>query len=164
MSGGTTLHIESQPKYTLETSEIPNLQKFIEDIKLPFEKSFLQLAFENFELSYQTSNLNLAFLVLMIALESLFNPGLGELKYRISRNLAVLLGNSKEESKNIFTEIGKLYEERSKIIHGGRKYFTTRENLLKLRHCVRESIKEIFRIGKDKKTLLDLLNSRGFGK
>ena len=101
MRTGTQLYVSSE-LYTLESSEIPDLQRFIQNTKLPFKESFLQLAFENFELSYQIHDINLSFISLMIGLETLFNPGEQELRYRISRNTAVLLGKEKEDSKMIF--------------------------------------------------------------
>lgn len=161
MHVGTTLHV-SPGRYTLGSSEISALQRFIKDTKLPFKESFLQLAFENFELSYQTQNINLSFLSLMISLETLFNPGAQELTYRISRNTATLLGKDKGDSKRIFSEIKDLYGMRSNIVHVGKSDIINKEDLLKLRGYVRESIKEINKIGKNKDNLLDILNSCGF--
>ena len=150
--------------YTLEISEIPELLIFIRNTKLPFTKPFLQLAFENFELSYQIYDLNLSFLALMISLEVLFNPGGQELRYRVSRNTTVLLGKEDEDSKIIFSEIKKLYDKRSSIVHTGESNIINKKDLLKLRYYVRESIKEINKVGKNKKELMDLLNSCGFGE
>lgn len=161
----TGLHISHGPEFTLENSEIPNLQTFIQDTRLPFTKSSLQLAFDNFDLSYQTHNINLSFLSLMISLESLFNPkGEHELRYRISRNVAVLLGKDKKDSGKIFSQIRDLYDKRSKIVHAGESKVINIKDLVKLRHYVRESIKEINKIGKNKNGLLDVLNSCGFGE
>ena len=150
--------------YTLESSEIPDLLIFIGNTKLPFAKPFLRLAFDNFELSYQICDINLSFLALMISLEALFNPGGQELRYRISRNTAVLLGKKDEDSKNIFHEIKKLYDKRSSIVHTGESNIINKKDLLKLRYYVRESIKEINKIDKNKDELIDLLNSGGFGE
>ena len=159
----THRHISQEP-YILETSEVQDLQKFMQNTKLPFNKSFLQLTFENFELSYQIHNLSLSFLALMISLETLFNPGEHELKYRISRNTAVLLGKNRNESRDIFSEIKKLYDNRSNIVHSGKSDIIEKEDVLKLRHYVREAIKEINKIDKDKDELMKLLNVYGFGE
>ena len=129
-----------------------------------FKESFLQLAFGNFELSYQIHDRNLSFLSLMISLETLFNPGHQELRYRVSRNTAVILGKEKEDSKTIFREIKDLYDKRSKIVHTGNSNIINEEDLLKLRHYVRESIKVINNIGETKDELLEILNSCGFGE
>ena len=154
----------SRELYALKSSEISDLQVFIQNTKLPFKESFLQLAFENFETSYHISNVNLSFLSLMISLETLFNSGEGELRYRISRNTATLLGKDKKDSKKIFSEVKDLYDKRSNIVHTGKPNITNNEDLLKLRYYVRESIKEINKIGKSKAELLDVLNSCGFGE
>jgi len=159
----TSKYIGIGPKYTLKNLEIPNLQKFIQNTKLPFKESFLQLAFEIYELSYETHNEMLSFLSLMIGLETLFNPGGGELRYRISRNVAVFLGKEKKDSEKIQSEIKELYTKRSILVHNGEANIKP-EDLLKSRYYLRESIKEIYEIGKNKDELLDMLNSCGFGE
>ena len=161
---GTHLYISPEPKYTLEDSEVSELNKFIRNTKLPFTESFLQLAFETFELSYQTHNINLSFLSLMISLEILFHPSdRRKISYWLSKNAAALLGKEKENSERIYSDIkDKLYKKRSKIVHEGKSI--NEEDLLKLRHYVRESIKEINKIGKSKDELLRMLNSCGFGE
>jgi len=166
ISRGTSLYTSSylDECYSLESSEIPSLETFIQNTRLPFKQSFLELAFGNFELSYQTSNINLSFLSLMISLEVLFNPGDQELRYRISRNTAVLLGKDRDDSEMIFSEIKELYDKRSVIVHKGERSVVNKEELLRLRHYVRESIKKINRMDKDKNELLDMLNARGFGE
>ena len=133
---GTGIYIHPKPLYKLENSEIPDLETFIQNTKLPFNKSFLNLAFENFELSYETQFINLSFLSLMICLETLFNPSDGELRYRISRNTAVLLGKDYDESKLIFSDIKKLYDKRSGIVHTGKSNIINNDDLLKLRYYV----------------------------
>ncbi len=156
----------SRDIFTLKDSKISDFQRFIQNTKLPFKEPFLQLAFENFELSYLTPTTNLTFLSLMISMELLFNPG-EELSHRISRNAAVLLGKDFKESENIFSEIKKLYTKRSNIVHGrivsGKSKTLNNEDVVKLRNYVRESIKEINIKGKSRDELLKFLDSRGYG-
>ncbi len=150
--------------YHLESSEVRSLHRFLRETSIPFREAFLQLAFENLELSYETVNYGLSFLTLMISLETLLNPGEHELRYRISRNAAVLLGNNRKESKAIFSEIKKLYDKRSKAIHTGETKAIDREDVLRLRNYVRESIKKMYQMKRSKNDILDLLNSHGFGE
>ena len=157
------LYVSPAP-YTLKSSDILGLQEFIQNTKLPFKRSFLQLAFESFELSYQIHDRNLSFLSLMISLETLFNSGRQKLSYRISRNTAVLLGKEKEDSETIFSDIKDLYDKRSKIVHTGNSNIVDQDDLLKLRHYVRESIKEINKIDKNKDEFLKMLDSCEFGE
>ncbi|MCD4665810.1 MAG: hypothetical protein K8R68_11120, partial [Bacteroidales bacterium] len=152
-------------KFHLDKEKIPHLQDFLKKTKIPFGRGFLQSALENFELSYEISNnRNLEFLSIMIGLETLFQPNnRGELKYRIARNVAVLLGNNtNKNSAIIFSEVKHLYDKRSKIVHTGKKNIVTIEDVKLLRHYLRESIKEIYNINKEKKEIMKILNSRGF--
>lgn len=95
------------------------LEEFIQNTNLPLKKPFLKLAFENFEISYEAPNRMLSFLSLMISLEVLFNQGPGGVKQKISRAGAVLLGKDKNQSKDIYGEVKKLYKKRSSLVHRG---------------------------------------------
>ena len=150
--------------YRLEDTHLGELHEFIHETKIPFSEPSLQLAFENFERSYEIDNESLSFVTLIISLETLLNKSAQELRYRISRNAAVLLGEDQEDSKKIFTEIKGLYDIRSEIVHSGKSKKFTKRDLLRLRHYVRESIKKIYSIGQSKEEILNLLNSRGFGE
>ena len=163
VSKDRSLHVSPVP-YTLKSSEIPDLQEFIQNTELPFKESSLQSAFGRFELSYQIRDRNTSFLSLMISLEALLNPDRSEVTHRVSRNTAVLLGKDKEDSRTIFSEIKDLYKKRSKIVHTGNSNSINEEDLLKLRHYVRESIKEISKIGDTKDELSKMLDSLGFGE
>jgi len=151
-------------RFELGDNEIAKAQSFLANNKIPFSKPHIQLAFESFELSYETHNLGLGFLSLMISLETMLNPGDYELRYRISRNTAVLLGENRKESESIFKEIRALYDKRSKLVHTGNKNVISREDVLKLRDYVRKSIKKIQTTGSDKQNLIDALNAKGFGE
>ena len=138
------------------------LQNFLKEIKLPFKESFLQLALQNFESSYDLPFRHLSFLLSMMSLEIMFNNGSTELAYRIRRNVAVLLGKDIPDSELIYNNVKKLYQKRSDLVHNGVADISE-DDLITLRHYVRESIKKISRLGKNKLDLLNLLNSSGFG-
>jgi hypothetical protein len=169
--------------YTLNKSEINEFKNNIPDIKLPFTQKFLQLAFENFELSYEIQNKNMQFLTLMNALEILLKPSSAktELTYRLSRNGAVLLGKDDGDSERIYKELKCLYAIRSSIVHTGEiknckknngssalNHAKMIEKIRILRHYVRESLKEMKNAmelsGKNKDEVLNIFNSRGFGE
>lgn len=150
--------------YSLEKSELQDLQVFFQRIKLPFKESSLRLAHENFEISYSIYHKHLSFLALMMSMESLFNPsGEGELRYRISRNTAVLIGRDKDNSEKIWNNMKNLYDKRCDIVHEGKSNIVTDNDVLVLRNYVRRSIKEFNKVGKSKGEILDMLNSCGFG-
>ena len=150
--------------FSIVGEELSDLNSFISNTRLPFSSTHLQLAFENFELSYETPNPCSSFLALMSALETLLNPGESEVRYRIGRNLSVLLGKDRNDSSRIFSEFQSLYQVRSKILHSGRLDSLSTEDLPRLRHYVRASIIEICRLGRNKDEILDLLNTHGFGE
>ena len=125
---------------------------------------FLQLAFDSFELSYETYSTALNFLSLMVAMEVMLNRGRDELRYTISRNASVLLGETPKRSEQIFDEVKNLYKKRSEIVHTGASNVITRDDLLRLRGHVRETIKEIRKISKSKDELISTLNACGFGQ
>jgi hypothetical protein len=150
--------------FKLETNEVAEVQNFINEIKIPFDRNFLQLAFDSFELSYETYSAALNFLSLMVAMEVMLNRGRDELRYTISRNAAVLLGETPDRSEQIFDEVKNLYKKRSEIVHTGASDVITRDDLLRLRGYVRETIKEIRKISKNKDELIGTLNACGFGQ
>lgn len=160
---GSELYVSREP-YHLESDEISILDSFTGSIELPFKRDFLHLAFENFELSYGIPDMQLAFLVLMIGLETLLNPSQYEVRHRISRNTAVLLGENRANSEEIFTEVKKLYDKRSEIVHSGKRSIVVRGDFLKLRDYLRKAIIKINRIEMEKNEITDLLDSHGFGE
>ncbi len=149
--------------YSLEKSELQDLQTFIQSIKFPFTNPSLRLAHQNFEMAYSIYHKDLSFLALMISMESLFNPGGSELTYRISRNTAVLIGRDRDDSRKIFRKMKKLYGKRCDIVHKGKPNAVTEDDVKDLRDYVIRSIKEFYNIGKSKDEILELLNSSGFG-
>lgn len=152
------------PPYILKEQEVTRLQIFLQKTNLPFGEPFLQLAFESFEVSYEVYNLGLAFLSLMISLETMLNPDDREPRYRVSRNAAVLLGSNPQESERIFSEVRGLYDKRSKLVHTGENANIGQEDGLKLRGYVKEAIKEMNMTGQSKDELLETLNACGFGQ
>lgn len=153
--------------FSLNADEVPEAQNLIGTIRIPFQYDFLQLAFDSFNLSYEIHNPNLLFLCLMISMEAMFNLGPSEIAFQISRNTAVLLGKDKNDAEQIFKNMKELYKKRNHIIHGSKVHESkkiSKEDVLGLREYVRQSIKEIYFIGKNKPEVIDILNSCGFGQ
>jgi len=150
--------------FTLTADEFPEAGSFLKATVLPLSEQSIQLAFESFDLSYDVSDAGLAFLSLMIAMEVLLNPSKDELRYRVSRNTGVLLGQHRAGGEAVFKEMKGLYDKRSKLVHTGDRSLVSREDMLKLRQYVREGIKEAMRSGMSKDALLSTLNVCGFGE
>lgn len=150
--------------FSLDKRELKDLHNFLKEYTLPFSLNYIQLAFENFELSYETPNQTIAFLVLMNGLEALLNPGGGEITYRISRNCAVLLGSDVETSRKIYEDVKYLYGLRCAIVHAAKKVGIEKDELKRLRDYVRETLRTMLDINEHKNEALEILNEMGFGE
>lgn len=153
--------------YSIGDAELQSLHYYLTTMKLPFESAHLRLALDNMLISYRTSDTELSFLSLMIAMEALFSRSDQELKYSISRNAAVLLGDDGQDSWDLFEEMNDLYRKRFHLVHGmteGKKPIQVDEGeVLRLRWFVRESIKEIYELNMSRDDLHRMLTSSGFG-
>ena len=87
---------------------------------------------------------------------------------KLQKKVSVLLGKDKENAEQIFRDMKELYKKRSSIIHGSKvrkkSEKISEKDIVKLREYVRQSIKEIYFVGKEKKEIIDILNSCGFGQ
>lgn len=160
------IYISKDSIFKLSDHEIKDLKKLIEDVNIPFKNKSLKLAFDSFEMSYHMPPpLSISFLLLMISMESLFNPSdTGELRFRISRNSAVLIGKDKDDSQSIWKSMKNLYDKRCDMVHTGEFSHITKSDLLILRDYVRRAIIEFYKKGKNKEEILEMLNEIGFGE
>jgi hypothetical protein len=99
----------------------------------------------------------------MIALESLFNDGQQDLRYKLSRGCAILLGKTIEESGRIYKDVTGLYDKRSKLVHTGNKKNITESDVLLLKEYTRRSIRRLLKLDLSKATLSQEFLSKGFG-
>jgi hypothetical protein len=152
-------------QFTLAPNEFSEAESFLQTTWLPLSERSIQLAFESFDLSHEVHDVGLAFLSLMTAMEVLLGPkDHQEITYRISRNAAVLLGGNREDAGKVFKDLKDLYRKRSKLVHSGDRSVVARDDVLRLRQRVRETIKEAMRSGMSRDTLLNTLNASGFGE
>lgn len=148
---------------SLTAAEIALVNQLADSIALPFRSEYVALAHRHFEESFRVEDLKLQFLLLMIALEILYNDGHQELKYRIARGCGVLLGNSSEEGAAIYDEVRKLYDLRSIVVHAGKTQALDDNRVRSLRTIVRRSVLASVRLGLSKDAMSALLTQNGFG-
>lgn len=79
--------------------------------------NYIGLSIENYMNSFNVSHLHFSYIALCMSLENLIN-GSQELSYRLKRTTSILCGNTEENSSIIFKNLGKVYNLRSKIVHG----------------------------------------------
>lgn len=150
--------------FSLKKEELKDLHNFLKRHTLPFSHTYMQLAFENFEISYEIPNQSLTFVALMNGLEALFNPGGGEITHRISRNCAVLLGSDVKDSRKICKDVKCLYALRCKIVHAHKEVRVENDELKRLRDYVRRALKAMLNLNKPKNKALKILDEMGFGE
>lgn len=147
------------------TNDFKNANKFI-DI---FFRNYLNISyFKNIWSSYLSSFhqnfMTMEYISLCISLESIIDAK-QELNYRIKRNVAILIGKDKQTSNLIFTNIGKIYNLRSSIVHSSEyKNSTLEEYLPYLRDVVSILLIElIFQNISNLNSLNNALTENGFG-
>ncbi|MEM3844532.1 MAG: HEPN domain-containing protein [Candidatus Parvarchaeota archaeon] len=146
----------------IEDNEVEAINNFISENKLPFNDGALQLALESYELSYYTTNPGLSFISSVVAIESLLNPGKGEVSYRVSRNLAALLGKDLPSSVKLYKKMKKFYSIRSSIAHGAKSEGIKSEDLEVIKEFARLTIVTYKMTGFDRNRILDELHLMGF--
>lgn len=151
---GGTFHINEK--------EADDANNFIRSNNLPFDDEILQMAFDSFELSYQIISLELSFISCMVAIESLLNPSGAEVTYRVSRNLAVLLGMDNESSEKLFEKMKHLYSVRSQIVHEKKLKNVVKDDLDTVRKYTKLALRTYLKTGQKRDVLLERLNSMGF--
>lgn len=144
--------------YNFEQKDIAQLCKWI-DIsnyleKIGFNSSsdgirqVIRIAGDFFSASFTRSTTRDILINLIISLEALFSPiNKEELRYRISNNCALLLGDNDSDRKSIFELVKEMYKKRNTIVHGSVSFEKSRddnflqiEELRKLIGIVRLSI------------------------
>ncbi len=158
-----TSHWPAVLPFPFNQADIPAFQDFFAVNVLPFKEDYINLAFDYFSQSYEHHSSAMNYINLMIAAEILFNDGHDELRYRISRGLATLLGHTTEESWGIFKAMGTLYDKRSSLVHSGKSNQITDEDVLTLRQYLRRAIKCLLNRGLTKESLRRFLVASGFG-
>jgi len=109
----------------------------------------LDIALSRFDDGYERVKPEDKIIDYMIALEALYLQGesSGELAYRFAHRMAVLLAAKKEERQQLFSQIKKSYELRSKIVHGA-KYKLSPQDVWFVEDKLRLSIKVFLRTPK----------------
>jgi len=130
------------------------------------ENKLIELALNNFNLSYDIIDLKTRFVTLTTSLESLFNYGKGEITHIISRHLALVVSSNKDEFYFNCKAIKKLYGVRSAIVHGSTQSADLMGLILQLEDYVRRAINYCSTLSDtlfpDTKALFEFLNSAGY--
>jgi hypothetical protein len=160
----------SPVKFSLTDAEIVELKKYLHiDEDFP---EWLKFCLESFEASYDIYDKKLRFVVLMIAIENIFNKDKKDpIRHIISRHSALLISKSREEFDKNYKGMQKLYDIRCNIVHGNDAPKAIRNlkvdldlNLEKLDNLLRQVIQKCiwFEDIRSKEMLFEYLNQKGF--
>lgn len=155
--------LEQENKFSVAKSEWPEINKFLRNKDLSQMENYLQLAYKQFESSYELNDEQMSFLALNIALEILFNDGRQDISYKISRGTAVLLGKTKDEALKIYHRMKKLYGKRSALVHSGDAKITN-DDTHEIREYIRCCLRKLFIANIQKDVLSEHLTTSGFGQ
>ncbi|TGK82692.1 hypothetical protein EHQ31_18715 [Leptospira montravelensis] len=135
----------------------------LENIKTSNLHDYINIAIDHLDKSFTNSDY-FSFLSILIAFEVLFNNGKDQIRYTISRNVAVMLGENIEESKEIFKNMKFAYDIRSALVHNGKyKEEDVEKYLPILELYLKKTLKYLLinKISKDE--LIEKLTQLGFG-
>jgi hypothetical protein len=149
---------------TVSPASARDINAFTSRVRLPIKPDYIQLALDHWDESLSMHTKHLEFLSLMMALEALFNVGAQDIRYRVSRSVAVLLGQDEEASDHIFDAVKEAYDVRSKLVHTGSAVGVKKVWMWSLRHIVRDSIIRLQELNLPKDEVSRLLTRRGFGQ
>lgn len=150
--------------FHMGVNEIDAANRFVRSTRLPLFDTQFEVARRNLDQSYQVEDPGIAFLLCMMSLEAILNPGLGEVRFRVARSAGVILGRTASESEEIMDEVSALYSKRSSLVHLGKSARIPRSLVLRTRAFARRLLMETIRLQMPKKALLVRANRLGFGE
>lgn len=156
----TELSSGSRGDFTISDEEA---EKLSGSLKIKYESNELtELAIKNFSIVYDIPDGRIRFITLMTCLESLFNLGKDQIAHTIARHLSVILSEDKEQFKENYSRIKKLYNMRNSIVHGGEHKGDLIADYLDLSEKVRRAINFCNKPKLTKEKLFEDLNTSGF--
>lgn len=162
--GGMNIRPLKEFPATIYRNTIEATNEFIGNNKLPLSPDYLQTALEHWEEAHRATQPYIEFFSLMVALETLFNVGAQDIRYRVSRSVAVLLGQTPEDADSIFESVKEAYDVRSKLVHTGRAKGLEKLEVWTLRRLVQQAILRLNDLKMSKDELSARLTRLGFGQ
>jgi hypothetical protein len=145
-----TIHVDSNELYNIiDKTDVLQAKSIFTNILNLKRDSTVWTAVRTLITALREDTWEVRFLLLWVVLEALFGADNGqEISYRLSQRAAFFIGNSSEESKDIFKKVKSSYTVRSKTIHGMRLSKLTpeksEESILIAEEVIRKSLKKIF--------------------
>lgn len=126
------------------------------------DKPYVVEMLKFFHESYSVANQHLSFVLRVMIMEMLI-AGNTELSFRIARSVAVLLGKTEEDSKEIYKKCKKIYTARSCYLHDGVTKHITSELQNDALDISRRIIKRLMSIDEPIENIRECLDCSGYG-
>jgi len=104
-------------QYSISEQEISSLEHHLREL-MPLDMGFCNIAVRRFNSSYQRMNHADRLLDLLIAFEALLSDDPQAIGYKIALRCAMLLSGSLPQMEDDFHFLKRIYDTRSKIVHG----------------------------------------------
>lgn len=156
------LHGENR-LYKMLKGDLHAAQALLNSPPLNVRHKYIRFALENYQQSFRVAQYELEFISLMLAFEAIFNDGKQELRNKVARGCAVLLGRTLATSRLIFKEVRDLYDKRSVLVHTGDKSKISHTDVTQLKTYVRKSLATVVELDVSKDELSLVLTEAGFG-
>ena len=154
------IEIGSHGDYALTDEEGEQLSKKL--VAKYKSNTLTELALKNFNVVYDLPDGRIRFITLMTCLESLFNLGKDQIAHTIARHLSIILSDNRQQFKENYSKIKKLYNMRNSIVHGGDYKGDIIQDYLELSNKVRAAINFCNVPDLTKEKLFEDFNSRGY--
>ncbi len=150
-------------RFSLRHEEIEGAEQFLKNGFQPSEP-YVRLAMDYFHHSYKTGKRSIVFSLLLQSIGVLLTPrGTDAYPEGTTRNMAILLGEDSQGSRNIQRDADALFAKNITHMQTGNGDQITKRDVVKARAYARESISEIMRLGLGKERLMDMLARCGYG-
>lgn len=148
-------------EYIIEDNDVEKIDALLQ--KEIVISATVKLAFDSFNEYYEIKQSTLKYVTLMTALESIFNQGNQQIAHTCSRHLSILISENVEEFNENYKSMKKLYDFRSKIVHGIKyKDIDIKGKLSELERYVRIVLNILLYLDISKDELFIELNCKGF--
>ena len=145
-------------------SSIGQCNEMLDLLSRPLKHEYIKLAWDHWDESFTAHQAHIEFLQIMMALEVLFNVGQHDIRYRIARSAAVLLGENREHAEFVYDTIREAYNLRSQLVHAGKAKDLNTINIWLLRELVRRAITDLIHLDTSKDQISLDLTKLGFGE
>ena len=149
VGGSTGSLARMRSPYSISKREIPRLEHHLREL-MPLDMGFCSIAVQRFNSSYQRANQPDRLLDLLIAFEALLSDDSQAVGYKIALRCVKLLGEPLPQMEDDFKFLKRVYNARSKIVHGTLGD-TTEEDCDRAESLLRRTILRLLHLWKDGK-------------